>query len=134
MNRTLKALGLVLVATLALTAVLPAPAQAQVVIVQSGPIVAPPPVVTTYYTTPAFVVPSISYSAPVTTYAVPRVAYYPAPVVTTYSAPVVTTYSPAPTATVVGASPGVYTTYTYRNGLGIFRPRFVNQTYYTPLP
>jgi hypothetical protein len=141
MGRMLKFAGLALLAAVTLTAVLPAPAQAQVVIVQSPQVFAPAPIVRTYYTTPTVVAPSISYSAPVATYAVPRVSYYSAPVVTTYSAPVVaysspivTTYSPAPATTVIGPSPGVYTTYTYRNSLGIFRPRYVNRTYYTPLP
>jgi len=103
------------------------PVQAQVVVVQSAPIVAPAPVIAYQ---PSYVVPSISYSIP--TYTVPRVSYYAPLAVTTYSTPVtpVVSYS-VPVSTVV--SPGVYTTYTYRNGLGIFRPRYVSQSYYTPI-
>jgi hypothetical protein len=128
MSRMLKTSGFVLIAAVALTVVLPAPAQAQVVIVPSAP------VVRTYYAAPTYVVPSISYSVPAT-YVAPRVSYYPPPVVTTtYAAPVVTTYYAAPAATVVSPAPGVYTTTTYRTGLGIWRPRYVSQTYYTPLP
>jgi hypothetical protein len=126
MNRSLRTLALGLLAAAVLTLVVPTAAQAQVVIVQSPSITPAPPVITATYSAPLYVAPSISYYPPVvtTTYAVPRVAYYPAPVVTTYS----------PVPAVVAPSPGVYTTYTYRNGLGVFRPRFVNQTYYTPLP
>ncbi len=141
MRRMVNILGLALLVAAALTVALPTPAQAQYVIVQGGPVVAPAPVVT-YYGAP-----SISYAAPVVTYASPRVSYYAAPTYVTpavsyysapavsyYSAPVVTTYSQyVPAAPVVTAAPGLYSTYTYRNGLGIFRPRYVTQTYYTPL-
>jgi hypothetical protein len=124
MSRTLKTLGLALCVAAAL-AVLPAAVQAQVIVVQSPPaVVSPAPVIQTYYPAPVYAAPSISYSAPiVTSYSGTRVAYYAAPVYQTYSVPVAVT-----------PAPGVYTTYTYRNGLGIFRPRFVNQTYYTPVP
>jgi hypothetical protein len=135
MSRLRNTLGLALFATV-LTLGLPAAARAQVVVVQSPPV----------YTTPTYVVPATSYySVPVTTYAAPRVAYYTAPATTYYAAPVTsyyaapaTTYYAAPVtsyyaAPVVTAAPGYYTTYTYRYGLGIFRPRYVTQTYYTPV-
>lgn len=155
MNRMLTmALGLLLVA--ALTLAVPGQVHAQVII-QSAPVYAPAPIVTTYpaYSAPRYVVPSVAYSAPyttyslpITTYAAPRVSYYPAPVaysapiataysgyaapVVAYSAPIATTYSYA-APVVASPAPGTYTTYTYWNGLGIFRPRYVNQTYYTPI-
>ncbi len=141
MSRMLKTLALGLLLAAALTVVLPTPAQAQIGITPPAPVFVRPPVVTTYpaYSAPTYVVPSISYSAPVvTTYAAPRLSYYPAPVVSyaapvvTYSAPVAATYSYA-APIVTTPAPGVYTTYTYWNGLGIFRPRYVNQTYYTPI-
>jgi hypothetical protein len=157
MNRMLKtmALGLLLAA---LTLAVPAQVHAQVII-QSAPVYAPAPIVTTYpaYYGPRYAVPSIAYSAPVTysysapiaTYSAPRVSYYPAPVaysvpiattysgyaapVVAYSAPIATTYSGYAAPVVAAPAAGVYTTYTYWNGLGIFRPRYVNQTYYTPV-
>lgn len=108
-----------------LAAMFPTTVQAQYYI-QPAPVYAPP-----LYR--SYAVPRVSYyPAPVAypTYAAPQVSYYPAPVVqTTYAAPVYSTYA----APVVAPAPGVYTTYTYRNGLGIFRPRFVNQSYYTPV-
>jgi hypothetical protein len=133
MNRTLSIFGLALLLAVALTIGLPASAQAQVIVVQSPPVFAPPPVVTTYsiprysyYPGPVVTTYSAYPAAPITT----SYSAYPGVVVTGYAAPVVTTYS----APVVAAPPaGVYTTYTYWNGLGIFRPRYVNQTYYTPL-
>ena len=141
MSRMLKTLGLALVLALVLTLALPAVTQAQVVIVPSSPVVVwPTPIVRSYsaYPAPVYIAPSITYSAPLVT--APRVSYYSTPVVTasvpvvSYSAPVVT----GPVAVVsysapVVVSPGVYTTYTYRNGLGIFRPRYVYQSYYTPV-
>jgi hypothetical protein len=137
MNRMLKTMALGLLLAAALTVAIPTQAHAQVIIVQSPPVYSPPPIVTyRTYSPPTYVVPSIAYSAPV--YTAPRVSYYPAPVVS-YSAPVVsysapiTTYSPYAAPVVTSPAPGVYTTYSYWNGLGIFRPRYVNQTYYTPV-
>jgi hypothetical protein len=135
MKRMLKTMALGLLLAAALTVAIPTEAHAQVIVVQSPAVYSPPPIYRTY-SAPTYVVPSIAYSAPV--YTVPRVAYYPAPVVS-YSAPVVsyaapvTTYSSYAVPAVTTPAPGVYTTYTYWNGLGIFRPRYVNQTYYTPV-
>ena len=132
MNRMLKTLAAGLLIAAALTFAIPTHAQAQIIVVQSPAPYSPPPVVTyRAYAAPTYVVPSISYNAP--TYVVPRVSYYPGPVVTTYAAPFATTYSAYTAPVVASPAPGVYTTYTYRNGLGVFRPRYVNQTYYAPV-
>jgi hypothetical protein len=142
MRRLMALLGLALAAY----AILPAAAQAQVVIVgrpayyQQPVIVSQsyyPPVVTysappVVYSSPQVVysapqvvysAPQVVYSAPQVVYSAPQVSYYAAPQsVVTYSAPV--TYA-APAA-------GVYTTRTYY-GYGILRPRgYYSQTYYQP--
>ena len=107
-----------------------ASASAQVVYVQSSPVVYAPPV--TVYSSPV-----VSYSAPVMTYSSPVVSYYAPPVYTppvtySYYAPATTVYS-AP-AVVQPVVPGAITTRSYV-GLGIFRPRGVyTQSYWTPLP
>lgn len=112
----------------ALAVLVPSAAQAQYY-VPAAPVYAPP-IVASY---PAYAVPRVSYYPAPVAYSVPSTAYYAAPVVqTTYAAPVVQTYSAYP-APVVAPAPGVYTTYTYRNGLGIFRPRYVNRSYYSPV-
>jgi hypothetical protein len=115
-------------AALAGAALLPALAQAQV-IVQSPAYVVPSVYVqptTSYYVAPSIstysaYTPSYSYYYPSTT------AVYAAPTVT-YAAPVVSTYA-APAA-VVYPSPGYYDVRT-SYGYGVFRPRgYSTQVYY----
>ena len=137
---TLKTLAVGLVIAAALTLAVPMQAHAQIIVVQSpAPAVSYPA-----YSAPSYVVPSIAYGSPAyvvprvsyygaPAYVAPPVSYYPGPVVNTYAAPIATTYSAYGAPVVTSPSPGVYTTYTYRNGLGVFRPRYVNQTYYTPV-
>ncbi|MBM3993475.1 MAG: hypothetical protein FJ303_04900 [Planctomycetes bacterium] len=117
-------------------AILPSVTQAQVIVVQPRPYVAPiivGPPVTSYYVAPPVAAYSSSatysyYPAPTTvyTYSAPS-----APAVVTYSSPAIVTYA-APAAMVVPAA-GVITTRTYY-GYGILRPRgYYSQSYYTPL-
>ena len=120
MRRFMTVLGVALLGY----ALLPTPAQAQVVYVQPGRVYAPPIVVVS--PPPVYYVP-----APVTTYnSSVTYSYYP-PATTVYSAPAVVTYS-AP-ATYVVPITGVITTRT-SYGYGVFRPRgYYTESYYTPL-
>jgi hypothetical protein len=121
MHRFLTTAGLGLAALTALT-LAPAAARAQYVQVYSPPVVvAPPPVVYSYYPAPT----TVYYTPAPTTYSY----YSPAPVTYSYYAPATTVYSSPALVT-----PGYITTRTYY-GLGIFRPRGVySQSYFTPTP
>lgn len=133
MRRILALLGLAVAAY----AILPAAAQAQVVIVGRPAYYAPPVVVSQSYYPPITysAPPVVTYSSPpVVTYSSPPVvSYYSGPPVVAYSAPPVVTYSAPPTVVTYAApAPGVYTTRSYY-GFGIFRPRGWNtETYYRP--
>jgi hypothetical protein len=119
MNSYLKPAALTALSLALLAALLPAPAQAQVVFAQPSVVVPAPVVVQSYYGAP--VAPSISYYAAPAAYSYypPTTAYYAAPAA--YSVPATVAY-PA----------GVYTTRTYQ-GFGIFRPRgLYTQSYYSP--
>lgn len=104
-------------------AMLPALAQAQVIVVQPGRVYLPPayvnpPVVTSSY----YLAPSVTST--------PTYSYYAGPSVVTYSSPApVITYS-APTAVYLPL--GHYETRSYY-GFGIFRPRgWTTESYWRP--
>jgi hypothetical protein len=119
-------------------ALLPALAQAQV-IVQAGRPYMPPVIVAqpSYYVAPYSIAPSASittYSSSYSYYSAPLVPYstYSAPPVVTYSAPIVGYSAPIVTYGAPVLRPGVVETRTYY-GYGVLRPRGVySETRYWP--